>query len=340
MLVRKQDKYLKNELFIKWVTSENEEVNQCWENWIKVNPELAQEVKQSRELLRSMKFKEYKPTSDLISKSWDKVQNLTMEKERKVNLNVLLKIAAVIIFFISSFFIAKYVIDIGEPKSINKNQIALIEKRTEKGIKLTVQLSDGSKIKLNSDSKLIYPAVFATDKREVQLIGEGYFEIAHEQDRPFVVKSGNLVTTVLGTKFSINAFNKNNIRVALVSGSVKVEELDINSKVKDQNTLNLEPGFKAVFENNNLKKRKINDLIDLGWKDDIITFNNDNIDEIITKLENWYGVEFMLKDKQKIDKLFKGIYKQEILVNVLESIGHAMNFKFEMDGNTVYITGL
>ncbi|MCG8311416.1 MAG: FecR family protein, partial [Cytophagales bacterium] len=293
----------------------------------------------SRELLRSTNFKEYKPSPDLVFKSWDRVNELTIDKGKGFRFSDLYKVAATIIIIVAVFFTIKHVVNRHDTVS-DSPPIAYIEKKAEKGIKLTVQLPDGSRIKLNSNSKLIYPAVFGNDLREVQLIGEGYFDIAHEKERPFVVKTESLTTTVLGTKFSINAFDKNNTHVALETGRVKVEEVKEDARSAKQDPLLLEPGYKAIFSNNSLQKSEVNNLLDFGWKDDILSFDHSSIDEITSKLENWYGVNFIITNKGRINKSFEGKYKNEILSNVLQSMGYALDFEFEIVGNTVYINGL
>ncbi|WP_020531978.1 FecR family protein [Flexithrix dorotheae] len=334
-----KEEFLKNDLFNKWVESDNSEVNDYWDKWMEENPDLAEELMRTRDLLRSIKFEQYKSAPGLVAKSWESVDVKTRKKTRVISFNFFIKAAAIITFLIVSIFVVRNKIETDQPEILKEDKITFIEKTAEKGIKLTVQLSDGSKIKLNSGSKLIYPSVFAKGKREVQLIGEGYFEIAREESRPFEVKTGNLLTTVLGTKFSINGFDKKNITVALVSGSVRVEELDSNNQVIEQSGLLLEPTFKAVFKNGQLDRAKVDNLLDLGWKDGTLVFKNHDIDDIKERLENWFGVTIEIKNKAKIAKSFDGVYKSEPLGNVLKSISFAMNFNYQINGNNVYITG-
>lgn len=332
-------KYIKNDLFQRWVSTDDKEVNEYWDNWMKLNPYLAEETLENRNILRSIQFKSYTPDNKSILKSWDQVNRKTKTGERSIGFYNVLKIAAVLSFFAISFFVVRYLVDSNNAIIQETSQSILIEKQAEKGTKLTVQLSDGSRIKLNSGSKIIYPEIFDADKREVQLIGEGYFEIAREEEREFIVKTDKLITTVLGTKFVINAFDKECIQVSLISGSVKVEEAS-SQNTKTPLSMILDPGYKAVFQNDELIQKMIDNLLDLGWKDDIIAFKNNDIKEIVAKLENWYGVEFEIRNNQNIALSFNGKYQDEVLVNVLNSIGHAMNFEYELKGNKVLIIGI
>lgn len=79
--------------------------------------------------------------------------------------------------------------------------------------------------------------------------------------------------------------------------------------------------------------------MDLGWKDGIIAFENSNMTEVVNRLEQWYGVQFEMSDSAKISNSFNGMYKNETLPNVLNSIAHTLNFTYEIKRNTVYING-
>ncbi|UZR97819.1 FecR family protein [Chondrinema litorale] len=331
-----KEDFLNNDLFRKWVNSNDEEVNNYWQQWMKDNPDLANSAKENRELFRAMRFEEFKPKENLVNSSWNKVDSLTKPKRRFINLNTIVKIAAVLAVAVVAYFPIKEQLTKKEQELKKPEQtIVYVEKQAKKGSKLTLNLGDGSIIKLNAGSSIIYPSTFAADKREVELKGEAYFEIAHDENRPFTVKSDKLLTTVLGTKFSINAFKKEKIKITLVSGKVKVE----NTTKTDEEPVYLEPGLKVVLRNNQLNKEKLDSAYDLGWKDGMITFKDEDIDEIKEKLENWYGVDIQINNKGKIARSFKGIYRNELLTNVLASIGYAMNFEYEINGNNVLIVG-
>lgn len=99
-----------------------------------------------------------------------------------------------------------------------------------KGKRTHLVLSDGTKIYVNSASRIIYPTVFATDKRMIAIEGEAYLEVAHNAKKPFIVKTKGIDVRVLGTSFNINAYEQDNISVVLVEGQV-----EINPDKKDKN---------------------------------------------------------------------------------------------------------
>ena len=99
--------------------------------------------------------------------------------------------------------------------------LELLVKETQRGQKSTITLADGSTVMLNAQSRLTYPGQFA-GTREVVLEGEAFFLVNHNPDKPFVVRSGHLQTTVLGTSFNIEAFPEKNIKVTVATGKVRV----------------------------------------------------------------------------------------------------------------------
>ena len=99
----------------------------------------------------------------------------------------------------------------------------LTQKVTQSGQKSTLVLADGTQIRLNAESSLSYPEKFEGNTREVVLEGEAFFDVARDESRPFIIKSGDLVTTVLGTTFNVKAFPNEQMAVTVVSGKVAVQ---------------------------------------------------------------------------------------------------------------------
>ena len=95
-----------------------------------------------------------------------------------------------------------------------------------RGTEYLVVLEDGSRVWLNSESTFRYPSVFDQDKREVYLEGEGYFEVVHDEERPFIVMTEKVFTRVLGTEFNVRSYMDKAVNVTLVKGSVAVGNND------------------------------------------------------------------------------------------------------------------
>ncbi len=215
--------------------------------------------------------------------------------------------------------------------------VAVVTKSTESGQKLSIQLSDGSRVILNSASKLTYNDYFGTDQRVVFLEGEAFFEVKRDTLKPFSVITGDISTTALGTSFNINSFSDDKaIEVALVSGKVLVEQQGSNGNEK---AVYLFPGEKATYNKQagflTTSKYNIRDIT--CWKDGIIAFRNAGYDQITEKLENWYGVVISENKRPPKDWSFTGAFENENLENLLNALRFEYGFRYKIDGKKVNI---
>lgn len=281
-------------------------------------------------------------------KAWQKLQDkievdalissIPLDKGKKVSVNkspITFAIAAGIAFLIISIAALFYIKD----DNFNSKQYISatspqVQKFTEKGQKLTIHLEDGSKVMLNAQSNLEFPRQFTDSTREVRLQGEAYFDVVRDSDRPFIVRTAEITTTVLGTSFNLNAYeDQPSFQVALTSGKVVVEKSTTGDK------LEIIPGEMAIYdkENATLKNATFSEM-DIAWKDGIIYFENASYNEIKSTLERWYGVEFILTDNIKKEWEFSGKFKNESLRNILEALQFAHDFNYKLDKKKVYLS--
>jgi len=231
---------------------------------------------------------------DLYNKiiKYDPTFNWNNRKKNKKNhyLNTY-KVAASIAFLVLVSLTILYVSDIFDKP---QHTVVINEKSTKSGQKSIFTLFDGTKVTLNANSTLKYPTHFGEMSREVYLIGEAYFEVAHDTTKPFIVNSAEISTTVLGTKFNISAFPEDNdIIVSLVEGKVLV-----SSKVKDSDphSFYLKPKQQFVFNktNNKRKIREFNILQEVGWKDNKFIFKKASLKKVFKSLGRTFGVKFSI----------------------------------------------
>ena len=164
---------------------------------------------------------------------------------------LLLKMAASIIFFI---VLATGVLYISGVFNQKKGAVVWYEKITSPGEKSTITLSDGTRFTLNAGSKLRYPKQFNGKTRDIYLKGEAYFEVRHNSKQPFVVHTGNLTTTDLGTKFDVSAYPDNKtISVSLLEGKVKVS---MSEKGRIDKVTVLKPKEQLLYDKKNKDKKK------------------------------------------------------------------------------------
>lgn len=168
------------------------------------------------------------------------------------------------------------------------------------GSRTVAHLSDGSTIHLNYGSKIKYPQNFIGETREVNLIGEGYFEIAHNPEKPFIVKTGKINITALGTTFNVDAYPETNkIATTLVEGKVVLEKILKNGDLDNLGAL--VPGQYVSFNTNSGEIVSSKGNIDkyIAWVDGKLVFDNESISAISKTLSRMFNVEFEISDDIK-----------------------------------------
>jgi ferric-dicitrate binding protein FerR (iron transport regulator) len=202
-----------------------------------------------------------------------------------------------------------------------------------------VRLPDGSSVVLNEKSKLTFPDSFdGSSTREVQLEGEGFFDIKHDPAKPFIVRSGNVVTTVLGTAFNIKAFPADqDVIVTVTRGKVEVsaDQKVLGVITRDQQiTVNK----KSVVTNQHI----VNSEETIAWMERDIFFDDITMEEAIEELENRFGVKINMLNDQIKDCRFtatfvKGEDIEQILLVICEF--NKASFQWNDSGNLIEIDG-
>ena len=230
----------------------------------------------------------------------------------------------------------------GEEKlsdKVNLAQIEYITKETVPGEKLTLKLNDGSIIRLNSNSKIRFPKIFKGNKREVFMEGEVFFDVHRDESKPFLVHSRDLITSVLGTSFAIKEDTSAQlIEVAVLTGNVKVARV-ADSGNNEEEELYLEPMKAASLNKSNGSFEKIKVEYDkaFAWKDNVLVFQNMNLEEILKKLENWYGVKFIQKRRIQGLKDYSGRFEDQTLEEVLIGLSFTYDFEYEIQESQIII---
>ncbi|WP_158655283.1 FecR family protein [Flavivirga eckloniae] len=207
------------------------------------------------------------------------------------------------------------------------------------GKRSKIKLSDGSLVWLNSGSKLIYPALFETDKREVYLEGEAIFDVTHNANSPFMVLSQNQKIKVLGTVFNVSSYpDEDNNFVVLESGSVHIT-YDENLSNK---SMTISPGTKA---NVSIKTKKVSSkIVDVNhyfaWRDGILVLKKHDLQYIMKRLSRYYNVPITIQDKDLAKQTFTGYLDlKEDVEKVIEIISKTTDLKYKkINHNQINIT--
>ncbi|WP_426477511.1 FecR family protein [Chryseobacterium sp. CBSDS_008] len=170
--------------------------------------------------------------------------------------------------------------------SISPNKVQFATLTTPRKGQYKVTLPDGTTVWLNAESSLRYPTKFTDQTRYVELQGEGYFEVALDKTKPFIVASNGQQVKVLGTKFNINSYsNEPTIRTTLVTGRVEL----ISSR--DKSTVTLNPGQQASLASDGYVVNSIDTESFIAWTANEFQFKGTNLREVLRQLERWYDID-------------------------------------------------
>ena len=198
-----------------------------------------------------------------------------------------------------------------------------------RGEEYQLTFSDGTKVWLNSESKLKYPTQFANNIREVELEGEGYFEVSKNKNTPFVVKTEQMNIEVLGTSFNISAYQDDKqMKATLVEGSVRILP-NYGTEVPKI----IKPDEQAIFNTatNKVEIKKVDAQAYGRWREGVFAFDEDSLEEIMIKLSRWYKIRVFYQDADVRNYQFSGkLPKFESCNEILEMIEKTTNVQFEI----------
>jgi ferric-dicitrate binding protein FerR (iron transport regulator) len=210
---------------------------------------------------------------------------------------------------------------------------------TPRGGQFQLTLPDGTKVWLNSASRIRYPAVLTSDKRVVFLTGEAYFEVAADQSKPFTVYTGNQKVTVLGTHFNINCYDDEEAaRTTLLEGSVAVSRIREVAPVAQHKILL--PGEQSVVAYHNWDPITVNkpDLAEVtAWKEGEFRFHNTKITTIMRQIARWYDVEVEYQGPVPSSEFYGVIPRKEYVSQLLKALALTKNVHFKTMGNKIIV---
>ncbi|MDL2319771.1 DUF4974 domain-containing protein [Alistipes sp. OttesenSCG-928-B03] len=202
-----------------------------------------------------------------------------------------------------------------------------------RGGEFCIDLSDGTRVWLNSETVLTYPNRFSGDERRVEVEGEAYFEVM-PGERPFIVHTAGLDVRVTGTEFNVMAYADDaTAEVTLVKGSVRAETPD--------DGVDLTPGLQAVLSlaDRSLSVRKVDTSLHTSWRDGVFEFRTATLREIAVQLERWYDVDIVFRDASIGDIRFTGAIKKSNSLNyMLDILKATKSIEYSVEGRTVTLS--
>jgi transmembrane sensor len=217
----------------------------------------------------------------------------------------------------------------GTSEEVRINTVA-----TPPGGQYEVILPDGTAATLNAASSISYPTAFQSDKRDVKITGEVYFEVARDPRKPFVVRMGrNMQIEVLGTQFDVNAYsNEPSVKATLLEGAVRV--------IAEKAEQILRPLEQAqLTDDGNLHLLK---NVDVGsvvaWKNGIFEFNGTDIRTVMREISRWYNVDIVYDGDPPTDLFSAMIDRQNNIDQVLTMLQNTLRVHFSIKNRSVYVS--
>ncbi|MEG1142863.1 MAG: FecR family protein [Clostridia bacterium] len=208
---------------------------------------------------------------------------------------------------------------------------------TNKGAKAQVDLPDGSKVWLNSDSKIIFPDKFLGSTREVLISGEAFFSVVKDSLKPMIVSTNkNFKIRVLGTKFNIKSYdNDQESKTTLVSGSVEL--IDVKPNIGEIVLAKLVNAQTYTIKNNAPIGiiEKLDTTKQIAWKNGYLIFDSTPLSEIIKQLERWHGIKFKVEDTTILNYKYTANFNSESIIQIMEMFKFTSKIDYFIKDNTI-----
>ena len=286
-------------------------------------------------------------------------EEVTNNKKKKwvfaVSSVVFLVIAATLFFFYSEKQLSKK--DIADFNA--KNEIT-----TKRGSKTNLVLPDGTKVWLNASSQLTYEKNYGNKLREVTLIGEAYFDVVKNKDKPFVIHTAKMDIKVLGTAFNVKCYpGEKTTETSLVRGSIEItlkdrlekimlkpnEKLVVNNQ--EDSAENIKPAptpAKLMSPKTRIEKPIIslthltfypadNTIIETAWVQNRLVFSSETFEEVVLKMERWYNVKIYITNESLKEEKLTGNFEKETISEALDALKFTTKFYYSLNNNIINI---
>lgn len=221
----------------------------------------------------------------------------------------------------------------GNNPKVNTTAVNYREIVSPRGRKSTCTLPDGTIVQLNADSRLKYPEKFSDTSRVVEFEGEAFFTVAKDKKRPFSIHSKQTVVRVLGTHFNLRAYRGEN------TADVVVEEGRVMFSAEGRKeSLILTANQQGIYQaDHSLLKKEVYAAGHYAWRENRLQFSDEKLSDIAVILERWYNVKLIIKNPALKNDRYTGKFNNPALINVLNSLGFGIGFKYHIKADTVTI---
>lgn len=322
-----------------------------WENYIKAHPEQEATINEARRfyMILSGHKKPLNSQLELMKKEMISEQGAKIVPIKKNY--TWLKVAAVFLLVsVGVILFRNNAVQTGQLKNLVTSYSTSAAERKK------ITLPDGTVIVLNAKSTLRLNKDFNVNNRELTLVGEAYFDVTHNKDKPFKVLTADFDINVLGTIFNVKAYPDETTSEAVLIKGVIVMEGNRNKG----NSITLKPSQKVTFYKilpqlpkkkqqtvaarypeitiNSYTKKNDSTIVEMAWVQNRLEIQDQSFADLKKTLERWYNVEIVFTDKDIEKYHFTATFKNETLTEVLYALQCAEHFKYEIKGNQIIIS--
>lgn len=306
----------------------NKQQKEELQSWLEMAPENRTEYNEMVKLLtysdRLVAMKRINADHDLLLVK----KKLNRQNKGNTILSIFQRVAAILIIPLLIYTVWN---NFGSSKIASQN-VAMKSYETSSGVRSQIQLSDGTKVWLNSGTKLIYPDEFIGNSREVKLIGEAYFQVKSDNKHPFYVDLNGYKIKATGTRFNVSNYPEDKEistylehgKVTLLAYSKEISEASIQ-QLKENEFIILNKAQKQYRVQNTDGKKQ------LAWIDGALIFKNDNTKDVATRLGRWFNAEIVVDDElSNSGYVFTATFKHESLEEALKLLSYSSPITYKI----------
>lgn len=350
--------FVKDDFFCRWVQNPDKHTNTFWQDFMRKHPEKRTVILEAKSLVKTLGTMQTTPIDEdaSLERMWSGVE-LEMQTSETPSYwqRFQWQLAASVLLLIGLGYWTNYYqredrnYEIPQLANYNR-EVEFIENQNTSNQPMSIKMSDGSEIVLQKNTRIKYPKVFEKTKREVYLVGEAFFKVKRNPQKPFIIYTKKLITQVLGTSFTIKANpDIEEERVIVKTGKVSVlsqtELSNQNSKssITNPNTVIVTPNQEVVYELSKAKlvKKIVETPEILTEASDSQTFiyQNASLASVFSDLEKAYGIKIIYDSKLYEDCTINGNLSDETMFDKLNSISKITGLSYQVFDAQIIISG-
>jgi len=247
--------------------------------------------------------------------------------------------------------------------AVQNNATNKSEVSTKNGSRTKIQLPDGTMVWLNGNSKLAYDnRHFGESIREVTLIGEGYFDVVKNKEKPFIIHTAKMDIKVVGTVFNVKCYpDEKNTETSLIRGSIEVTLKNRKEKIMLAPSEKLvisndDPAMVNKLEHDNNQPRKAiaskpfitlqhltimgedSVVVETAWVQNRLVFSSETFEDVAQKMEKWYGMHISFTNKKIRTEKLTGSFEKETVNEALGALQLTTHFKYKISNDSIIIS--